>query len=82
MYFLKIHYLLRGESTSIATSNRKNIKRKPSDRKKLSRRGDWILRAIGNKDNDVFGAGEAGKKFSDEFDMKILTESNIKLPKI
>ncbi|CAG8701917.1 9102_t:CDS:10 [Funneliformis caledonium] len=74
--------VVRGESTSIATSNRKNIGKKPSDRKKLGRRGDWILRSVGNKDNDEFGAGEAGRKFIDEYDTKILTESKLKLPKM
>ncbi|CAG8541030.1 12439_t:CDS:10 [Ambispora gerdemannii] len=55
--------VVRGESTSVSTATRKNkkVKRKSGERRKIGRRGDWILRAIGNGNKDEFGAGETGR---------------------
>ncbi|CAG8463353.1 12236_t:CDS:2 [Acaulospora colombiana] len=49
-----------GESTSVPMATRKNkkVKRKPGERRKIGRRGDWTLRAVGNGNKDEFGAGE------------------------
>ncbi|GES85767.1 C2H2-type zinc finger transcription factor [Rhizophagus clarus] len=75
--------VVRGESTSISTATRKNkkAKRKPGERRKIGRRGDWILRAVGNGEKDEFGAGEAGKDWVDEYGTKYLREIGLKLPK-
>ncbi|RGB37265.1 hypothetical protein C1646_57421 [Rhizophagus diaphanus] len=74
---------IKGESTSISTATRKNntAKRKPGERRKIGRRGDWILRAVGNSKKDEFGAGEAGKDWVDEYGTKYLREIGLKLPK-
>ncbi|CAG8648635.1 1161_t:CDS:10 [Ambispora leptoticha] len=58
---IKAISVIRGESTSVSTATRKNkkTKRKLGDRRKIGRRGDWILRAVGNGDKNEFGAGEA-----------------------
>ncbi|CAG8661834.1 9187_t:CDS:2, partial [Paraglomus brasilianum] len=70
-----------GESTSISTATRKNKKRKSEERRKIGRRGDWILRAVGNGKKDEFGAGEAGKDWVDEHGTKYIREIGLKLPK-
>ncbi|CAG8771886.1 8992_t:CDS:2, partial [Acaulospora morrowiae] len=66
---IKTISVVRGESTSISTATRKNkkTKRKLGDRRKTGRRGDWILRTVGNGSRNEFGAGEA--------------EGGLKLPK-
>ncbi|RUS34368.1 hypothetical protein BC938DRAFT_480968 [Jimgerdemannia flammicorona] len=48
----------------------------------LGRRGDWILRSVGNGERDEYGAGEAGKQWADQFGTKFLKEAGLKLPKI
>ncbi|CAB5360736.1 unnamed protein product [Rhizophagus irregularis] len=75
--------VVRGESTSISTATRKNkkAKRKSEERRKIGRRGDWILRAVGNGKKDEFGAGEAGKDWVDEYGTKYIREIGLKLPK-
>ncbi|CAG8561366.1 8290_t:CDS:10 [Ambispora leptoticha] len=73
--------VVRGESTSISTATRKNKKRKSEERRKIGRRGDWILRAVGNGKKDEFGAGEAGKDWVDEHGTKYIREIGLKLPK-
>jgi len=40
-----------------------------------------ILRLVGNGDRDEFGAGEAGKSWTDEHGTKFLKEAGLKLPK-
>jgi hypothetical protein len=83
MRFLFFFNDQRGESTSVSTAIRKNkkAKRKLGGRKKIGRRGDWILRAVGNGNKDEFWAGEAGKCWVDEYDTKYLREGGLKLPK-
>ena len=66
---------------STATRKNKKAKRKPGERRKIGRRGDWILRTIGNGNKDEFGAGEAGKDWTDEYGTKYLKEIGLKLPK-
>ncbi|GES90377.1 C2H2-type zinc finger transcription factor [Rhizophagus clarus] len=80
---IKAVAVVRGESTSISTAIRKNkkAKRKAGERRKIGRRGDWILRAVGNGNKDEFGAGEAGKDWTDKFGTKYLKEIGLKLPK-
>ncbi|RUP50053.1 hypothetical protein BC936DRAFT_140544 [Jimgerdemannia flammicorona] len=68
--------------TSIATTLRKNAHRTLTNRRKLGRRGDWILRSVGNGERDEYGAGEAGKQWADQFWTKFLKEVGLKLPKI
>jgi hypothetical protein len=58
------------------------MKRKLGDRRKIGRRGDWILRAVGNGDKNEFGAGEAGKSWVDQYGTKYLREGGLKLPKV
>ncbi|CAI2175886.1 19774_t:CDS:2 [Funneliformis geosporum] len=80
---IKAVAVIRGESTSISTATRKNTKakRKSGERRKIGRRGDWILRAVGNGKKDEFGAGEAGKDWVDKYGTKYLREIGLKLPK-
>ncbi|CAG8544462.1 11598_t:CDS:2 [Ambispora leptoticha] len=73
--------VVRGESTSLASASRKNIKRLSGERRKMGRRIDWILRSISNGDRDEFGAGEAGKSWVDKNGTKFLKEAGLKLPK-
>ncbi|PKC07283.1 hypothetical protein RhiirA5_418396 [Rhizophagus irregularis] len=75
--------VVRGESTSVSTATRKNkqAKRKPGERRRIGRRGDWILRAVGNGNKDEFGVGEAGKDWTDIYGTKYLKEIGLKLPK-
>ncbi|CAB5201105.1 unnamed protein product [Rhizophagus irregularis] len=81
---IKAISVIRGESTSVSTATRKNkkTKRKLGDRRKIGRRGDWILRAVGNGDKNEFGAGEAGKSWVDQYGTKYLREGGLKLPKV
>ncbi|CAJ0644359.1 2103_t:CDS:10 [Entrophospora sp. SA101] len=73
--------VVRGESTSLASASRKNIKRLSGERRKMGCRIDWILRSISNGDRDEFGAGEAGKSWVDKNVTKFLKETGLKLPK-
>ncbi len=66
---------------STATRKNKQAKRKLGERRKIGRRGDWILRAVGNGSKDEFGAGEASKCWLDEYETKYLREGGLKLPK-
>ncbi|CAG8699506.1 3960_t:CDS:2, partial [Acaulospora morrowiae] len=73
--------IVRGESTSLASATRKNIKRRLGERRRMGCRTDWILRSINNGDRDEFGAGEVGKSWEDENGTKFLKEAGLKLPK-
>ncbi|KAG9296779.1 hypothetical protein G9A89_002176 [Geosiphon pyriformis] len=73
--------VVRGESTCIATATRKNRKRVVTQRRKMGRRGDWILRLTGNGDRDEYGIGEVGKCWLDRFGTKFLGETSLKQPK-
>ncbi|CAG8754318.1 26524_t:CDS:2, partial [Gigaspora margarita] len=73
--------VVRGESSGIASSIRKNINRKMGTNRRMGRRGDWILRSTGKSDNDEFGVGEAGHSWKDKYSTKFLKESGTKLPK-
>lgn len=53
----------------------------PHNRRKLGRRGDWILRSVGNGDLDEYGVGEATKVWVDRFGTKFLKEVGLKIPK-
>ena len=57
------------------------MKRKLEDRRKIGRRGDWILRTVGNGDKNEFGAGEAGNSWVDKYGTKYFREIGLKLPK-
>ncbi|RUP45379.1 hypothetical protein BC936DRAFT_148253 [Jimgerdemannia flammicorona] len=72
-------FLLRGESCSIASSERKNEKRTLSIRKKIGRRGDGIFRERNGRNE--FGAIEAAGKFDGQTSTKWLKES-FKTPKV
>ncbi|RIA86827.1 hypothetical protein C1645_828657 [Glomus cerebriforme] len=75
--------VVRGESASLASGSRKNAERKTTEeRRKMGRRGGWILRSITNGDKQEFGAGEAGKHWVDKNGTKLLKEVGLKLPKI
>ncbi|RIB09309.1 hypothetical protein C2G38_2146622 [Gigaspora rosea] len=74
--------VVRGESTSLATASRKNMKRKSEERRKIGRRGDWIVRSVTNGDKHEFGAGEAGSVWTDDHGTKFLKEAGLKLPKV
>lgn len=51
-------------------------------RRKMGRRGDFILRWNGKGDRDEYGIGEAGKLWTDEHGTKFLKETCIKVPKL
>ncbi|CAG8691326.1 964_t:CDS:2, partial [Ambispora leptoticha] len=78
---VKIISVVRGESSGIASSIRKNKNRKLGTYRRMGHRGDWILRSTGKGDNDEFGAGEAGKNWKDKYGTKFLKEAGLKLPK-
>lgn len=74
----------RGESTSIASSIRKNASRTVPGMQSLAkwkrgRKGDLILRTTSDLE---FGGAEAGKFFKSEKATKWLLEGGIKLPKM
>ncbi|CAG8501466.1 24364_t:CDS:10, partial [Cetraspora pellucida] len=69
-------------STSLATASRKNMKRRSEERRKVGRRGDWIVRSVTNGDKHEFGAGEAGSVWTDDHGTKFLKEAGLKLPKV
>ncbi|RUS31851.1 hypothetical protein BC938DRAFT_476926 [Jimgerdemannia flammicorona] len=70
---------IRGESCSIASSERKNEKRTLGIRKKIGRRGDGIFRERNGKNE--FGIIEAAKEFDGNTSTKWLKES-FKTPKV
>jgi hypothetical protein len=72
-------FLIRGESCSIASSERKNEKRTLGTRKKVGRRGDGIFRERNGKNE--FGTIEAAKEFDGQTSTKWLKES-FKTPKV
>jgi len=74
--------MVRGESTSMAIASRKNEHRQIGERRKIGRRGDWILRSTGNNDKCEYGAGEAGRLWVDSYGTKFLQEASLKLPKM
>jgi hypothetical protein len=71
-----------GESSSVASSYRKNIGRSRKTRKSMGRRGDLIVRKRSSRNDFELGAGEAGKRFSGEAGTKRLVEGGLKLPKM
>jgi len=48
----------------------------------MGHRGDFIIRKVGNGENDEYGIGEAGKLWIDNHESKFLEESSIKTPKV
>jgi hypothetical protein len=63
----------RGESCSIASSDRKRSQQRSTDsreRRKMDRKSDAILRTITNGRRLEFGATEAGRVFEGEFASK------------
>lgn len=54
---------------------RKNAKRQLGERRKMGRRGDWILRSVSNGEKDELGVGKAGKGWVDEQGTKFLKEA-------
>lgn len=71
--------LLRGESMSFASSDRKNEGKTVSNRKKIGRKGDGIFRIT--KDRMEFGAIETGRKWEGLNGSKYLRDS-LKLGKM
>ncbi|CAG8575774.1 990_t:CDS:2 [Acaulospora morrowiae] len=65
--------LVRGESMSYASSDRKNLTRETNDRKKLGRKGDGVFRL--RKDRLEFGAIETGRKWEGKSGTKYMTDS-------
>ncbi|CAG8836243.1 10664_t:CDS:1, partial [Racocetra persica] len=65
--------LIRGEGMSLASSDRKNVERTTSDRKKVGRKGDGVFRL--HKDRLEFGAIEAGRDWEGQCGSKIITDS-------
>ena len=73
----------RGESCSLASSERKNKKRTVSalikvKRKILGRKGDLIIRKISLE----YGCSEAGMFYRGQNDTKLLRERGLKTPKM
>ncbi len=73
----------RGESCSLASSERKNKKRTVSalikvKRKILGRKGDLIIRKISLE----YGCSEAGMFYKGQNDTKLLRERSLKTPKM
>ncbi|CAG8765385.1 8_t:CDS:10, partial [Dentiscutata erythropus] len=73
----------RSESSSLASSNRKNRNRTVSaivsmKRKIMGRRGDLIIRKVSTE----YGCSEAGKSFNGDNGTKLLYERGIKTPKM
>ncbi|CAG8837549.1 10497_t:CDS:2, partial [Gigaspora margarita] len=67
---------------SIASSDRKNRKRKRKDRKALGRRSDAIIRKNTNGQTLEFGGSEVGRFYNSKMGSKWLVESGLKLPKM
>ncbi|CAG8681919.1 13622_t:CDS:2, partial [Funneliformis mosseae] len=74
--------VIRGESSSIASSERKNQNRTLDIRKEMGRRGDAIIRKCSSGVKLEFGGSEAGKHYEGQNSTKWLRESGIKLPKM
>lgn len=77
--------LFRGESYCQGNTERKREEASNvglTERRKVGRRGDLIIRSVGNGRKVEFGAAEVGKPFDGEHASKWLYESNLKLPKI
>ncbi|CAG8661214.1 6334_t:CDS:10, partial [Ambispora gerdemannii] len=75
--------IVRGESCSYASSNRKNSQRVVAStgsmkKKAMGRRGDLIIR----KWHTEYGCGEAGKIFEGINGTKIIKEGGLKMPKM
>ncbi|CAG8579004.1 568_t:CDS:10 [Paraglomus brasilianum] len=73
--------IVRGESCSFASSERKNRKRKRTHRKSLGRRGDAIIRKNSGGQVLEFGGSEAGRWYTGKGGSKWLVETGLKLPK-
>src|SRR3954447_17282217 len=76
-------FCIRSESSSRASSNRKNRNRTGSaivkmKRKIMGRRGDLIIRKVSTE----YGCSEAGKSFEGDNGTKLLHERGIKAPKM
>jgi len=52
-----------------------------TQKRKMGRRGDWILRLTGNGVLDKYCVGEVGKCWVDRFGTKCLRETSLKQPK-
>ncbi|CAG8532244.1 26124_t:CDS:10 [Gigaspora margarita] len=74
--------VVRGESSSLANADRKNAQRIMPERRQMDHRGDFIIRKVGDGENDEYGIGEAGKLWIDNHESKFLKESSIKTPKV
>ncbi|CAJ0910374.1 12781_t:CDS:2, partial [Entrophospora sp. SA101] len=71
--------VIRGDASSIASSERKNLNRNFTKRKKVGRKIDGLIR---NTDGLEYGGMEAGRYYEGEKGTKWLKESNLKLPKL
>ncbi|GES88088.1 C2H2-type zinc finger transcription factor [Rhizophagus clarus] len=47
--------VVRGESASLANADRKNAQRIMPERRKMGHKGDFIIRRVGNGENDEYG---------------------------
>nr|CAG8506175.1 14904_t:CDS:2 [Entrophospora candida] len=74
--------IARGESSSLASSDRKNRNRTMDTRKKMGRKGDAIIRKLSGGIKLEFGGSEAGKHYEGQGATKWLYESKLKLPKM
>ncbi|CAJ0905656.1 1528_t:CDS:10 [Entrophospora sp. SA101] len=71
--------VIRGDASSIASSERKNLNRNFTERKKVGRKIDGLIR---NTDGLEYGGMEAGRYYEGEKGTKWLKESKLKLPKL
>jgi len=74
--------VVRGESSSLASSERKNRDRTTDSRKEMGRRGDAIIRKSSGGIKLEFGGSEAGRHYEGQNGTKWLNESGLKLPKM
>jgi hypothetical protein len=74
--------IVRGESSSLASSDRKNRNRTTNTRKKMGRRGDAIIRKCSCGIRHEFGGSEVGSHYEGQNATKWLNESGLKLPKM
>jgi len=80
--FVKFHNFISGESSSLASSERKNRNRSVNTRKEMGRRGDAIIRKCSGGIRYEFGGSEAGSYYKGQNATKWLNESGLKLPKM
>ncbi|RGB24223.1 hypothetical protein C1646_773383 [Rhizophagus diaphanus] len=74
--------VIRGESSSLASSERRNNNRTLDTRKEMGRRGDAIIRKCSSGLKLEFGGSEAGRHYEGQNATKWLKESGLKLPKM